>query len=341
MNRRDSLGEALEHVRGNLYNVRTQPNSALFLVGHADIKDLNKADYPNLNLEGKLVSFERSPGGIALPRIMSNLELKAMEINIVEIEAKSRFIAEANGNITVLIGKIKEIPRFLSHHLPAMLSNDRIQSINHIEARQFKMALSGNEHDLEKVQDRILTVLSGHEGIARLFGREGKVMPLSDDAALEKAIDLVGGKPLREAIDNVALARVNYYRALEKMVEHEAAKKAMGWRSDFLPVAVKRFFQKESIRNELSTSEKAYQKADKEALRVRDWLTSDKMTHSIRDEATRLARPPSIIPDASNKGLSKAVELQIDRKIRAEIPQIPQALERAALALNPKKGRGL
>lgn len=340
-------GEWNEYIREFLasdkFNVVTKPDKAVLL---SDLKpsfeDLRRA-FPNVRLQEDQVAYEKTPGARALGNIYQTARLSPEEARGHTDEARLRFIAQASGNLTVLVGPGERLSTLLREEIPRALQNDKILSINHIEAKQFKLALDADSDPSKALtHQRVLDVLSGKESVAHLLSQgSGHKPKITEDAALDYAIGRVGGRTLDQAVNRVASSRYSYFEAMTKVWQHDVSLSIMGWRRAVQPVRLYKWAQREFLKGKHKGTERECNRADREVAVVRAALKEPQREKIILEEAVRIAGPGSDLRQLDRKTLEQKIDLHIQQRIAQRSPELNPAVERIAHSLQQRKGRGL
>ena len=340
-------GEWNEYIREFLasdkFNVGTKPDKAVLLSDlEPSFEDLRKA-FPNVRLQKDQVTYENTPGARALGNIYQTARLSPEEARGHTDEARLRFIAQASGNLTVLVGHGERLSTLLREEIPRALQNDKILSINHIEARQFRLALDADPDPSKALtHQRVLDVLSGRESVAHLLSQGSGLKPsINEDAALDRAIGRVGGRALEQALNRVAGSRYSYYQAMDKVWQHDVSLSVMGWRRAVQPVRLYKWAQREVLKSRHKATERECKRADREISLVRAALKEPGAQRTILEEAARLAGPGNDLGRVDRRTLEQKIDLHIHQKITEKSPELNAAVERIAHSLQQRKGRGL
>jgi len=313
------------------FNVATEKNKALVIIADSSKNFIIKQENLRHILPDKdVVGLEDTRGGIVLDQLLKSNQLTAVDKVRLADEATAKFLSRAEGNLNVIFTSNADTASFKRWHLPQILNNERITSVNHIESRVIKQIYDRDtapqRHDS---LERITLVLQGKEDISYLIGKKKPLTPeFLQKAAIEIAIQKVGGDKLKNALESSVRDLNRYNRVNYQRYTYEKKKALMTWRARMPHNAIKLFRENLKLSNEYNKAKKSYDASYKIVEELKKELSSKASIETIIDKTNEILKSKRNDIQIGGKDqkveVSKAVEKYVELRKPAVVQ--PEAL---------------
>lgn len=277
---------------------------------------IREKDMRHIKTESDALSVDDTPGGITVKNLLQSNKLTNADRVSLHSQVEGKFISRAQGNMSVIFAENATADNFKRWHLPQIVSNKEITSLNHIEKRLIDKEYElDNSHNKIESKDRITIVAQGKEDIAYLIGKKPLDPASERKVAIEQAISQLGGEKLHTAFekhvsDMNRLNRANYRN--EIFNKRKELMKGLPFKQVFMKVEEYKLYKayKEAVRAERSS--------DRAVEQLRTTLNSkpnlEKIFNSANEILSAKRNGMKISPEGMDKKVTKEVNRYVDMR---------------------------
>lgn len=338
-----SREEIAKFIWSDKFSVWTPANKTLVIIsnsekGYSIPKDAMRHIMP----ESDMLALEDTPGGKILERLLKSNKLTSEDKVSLSEQARAKHIGHAEGNVTVLFTLDADTRNFERYHLPNIMRNQSITSVNHIEARAIKNEYEkGKGINPQEVVERITLVLQGKEDIPFLFKKSQAINPDRDRVmAIEVAIELTAGPSLRDVIlkdaqNQEALERLGFKQEVLHRKEG-----LMSWRAKLPTNAIKLGIERYVLQKKYEKAEKSKIQTEKEINQHAMKLKSKEGIINISEKANELLKTKRNGIEIQQNSRELVIKKEVTNYIEARRVVAPKIDPYSATQWFKPKGRG-